>query len=228
VLYLLHGFGDEAVSWTAAGRSHVIMDNLIAQRKARPMLIVMPLGYGRPANEAVGWMKRHATDRDIWLEGKGAPEDLALWSKFITGFRDALLGEVMPQVETLYRVDTSRESQAIAGLSMGGTQSLFTGLNRLDRFAWVGAFSSGTVPKPDGSFGVDFPGLDVRTNPPLRLLWLGCGKDDFILRQSRQLHEMLTGKGVTHTYVETAGDHTFVVWRRYLAEFATMLFRPGE
>lgn len=225
VLYLLHGFGDEAVSWTAAGRAHVILDNLIAQGRAKPMLVVMPLGYGRPPSEALGWARRHVADADIWRQGKGSAEDRALWLKFITGFRDALLTEVRPQVEQLYHVNLDREAQAIAGLSMGGTQSLYTGLNCPDRFAWVGAFSSGTVPKPGGSFGVDFPGLDVKTNPPLRLVWLGCGKDDFILSQSRQLHELLTAKGVPHSYTETAGNHTFLVWRRYLAEFVPLLFR---
>ena len=189
------------------------------------MILVMPLGYGRPPKEAAGWANRHRTDAEIWRRGKGTKEDIELWMRFITGFRDALLGEVMPQIEQCYRVDTSRESQAIAGLSMGGTQSLYTGLNRPNRFAWVGAFSSGTVPKADGSFGVDFPGLDTKGNPPLRLVWLGCGKDDFMLRQSRQLDELLQSKGVPHTYKETAGNHTFLVWRRCLAEFAPLLFR---
>lgn len=225
VLYLLHGFGDEAVSWSSVGRADAILDNLIAQGKARPMILVMPLGYGRPPKEAVGWMQRHRTDAEIWLHGKGSKEDVELWLRFITGFRDALLAEVMPQVEQGYRVAASRESQAIAGLSMGGTQSLYTGLNRPDRFAWVGAFSSGTVPKADGSFGVDFPGLDAKGNPPLRLVWLGCGKDDFVLRQSRQLDELLRSKGVPHIYKETEGNHTFLVWRRYLTEFAPLLFR---
>ena len=225
VLYLLHGLGDEAVSWSSVGCAHVILDNLIAEGKVRPMILVMPLGYGRPPAEVVGWMKRHRTDAEIWRHRKGSKEDLELWLRFITGFRDRLLTEVMPQVEQCYRVDASRESQAIAGLSMGGTQSLYTGLNRPDRFAWVGAFSSGTPPKADGSFGVDFPGLDTKGNPPLRLIWLGCGKDDFVLRQSQQLHELLQTKGVRHVYKETTGNHTFLVWRRYLAEFASLLFR---
>ena len=226
VLYLLHGFGDEAVSWSSVGRADAILDNLIAQGQVKPMILVMPLGYGRPPKEAVGWMNRHRTDAEIWRRGKGSKEDIELWLRFITGFRDALLAEVMPQVEQGYRVDPSRESQAIAGLSMGGTQSLYTALNRPDRFAWVGGFSSGTVPKADGSFGVDFPGLDTKGNPPLRLVWLGCGKDDFVLNQTRQLHELLQSKGVPHTYKETAGNHTFLVWRRYLAEFVSLLFRP--
>jgi len=226
VLYLLHGLGDEAISWSFVGRADVILDNLIAQGKARPMILVMPLGYGRPPNEAIGWMNRHRTDAEIWLHGKGSKEDLEMWSQFISGFRDALLGEVMPQVEQSYKVDASRESQAIAGLSMGGTQSLFTALNRPDRFGWVGAFSSGCPPKADGGFGVDFPGLNQKGNPPMRLVWLGCGKADFVLRQSRQLHELLLSKNVRHTYKETEGNHTFLVWRPYLAEFASLLFRP--
>ncbi len=227
VLYLLHGLGDEAVSWSAVGRADAILDNLIAQGKARPMILVMPLGYGRPPKEVIGWMQRHRADAEIWLHGKGSKEDLALWQQFIAGFRDALLAEVMPQVEQCYKVDASRDSRAIAGLSMGGTQALYTGLNRPDRFAWVGAFSSGCPPKADGSFGVDFPGLDAKGNPPFRLVWLGCGKADFVLRQSQQLHELLRSKGVSHTYKETEGNHTFLVWRRYLAEFASLLFRQA-
>jgi len=227
VLYLLHGFGDEAVSWTSVGRADVILDNLIAQGKAKPMVVVMPLGYGRPPKEAAGWANRHRTDADIWRRGKGSKEDIELWLRFITGFREALLTEVMPQVGQFYKVEASRESQAIAGLSMGGTQALYTGLNLPEHFAWVGAFSSGTVAKPDGSFGVDFPALDAKGNPPLRLVWLACGKSDFVLRQSQQLDELLRSHGVPHAYKETEGNHTFLVWRRYLAEFVPLLFRQG-
>ncbi len=227
VLYLLHGLGDEAISWSSVGCADTILDNLIAQGKAKPMILVMPLGYGRPPKEVAGWMQRHRIDADIWRRGKGSQEDIDLWRRFIIGFRRALLDEVMPRVEQEYRVDTSRECQAIAGLSMGGTEALYTGLNLPDRFAWVGAFSSGTVPKTDGSFGMDFPGLDAKGHPPFRLVWLGCGKDDFILFQSRQLDELLTSKGVPHTYKETEGNHTFLVWRRYLAEFAALLFRQN-
>ena len=135
VLYLLHGFSDAADGWPAVGRANVILDNLIAQGKAKPMIVVMPLGYGNPEVLRHGW---------------GSDKDLA-WSN-LSKFTDVLLAEVIPQVERSYKVRKDSESHAIAGLSMGGAESLLTGLNHLDTFAWIGAFSAG--------------GLD---NRPLRL-----------------------------------------------------------
>src|SRR6267154_3593445 len=128
VLYLLHGFSDDASGWTAVGRANVILDNLIAQGKTKPMLVVMPLGYGAPeilARNGPSWRDRSLVERNF------------------NRFRDALLTEVIPQVEKSYRAAKDRNSRAIAGLSMGGSESLLTGLNTLDRFAWIGAFSSG-------------------------------------------------------------------------------------
>ncbi len=127
MLYLLHGFSDDASGWTAVGRANVILDNLIAQGKAKAMVMVMPLGYGAP---------------EIVVPGPRAfaPE---LRKKNYDRFIQALFTEVMPQVEAAYRVSKDRNSRAIAGLSMGGAESLLTGLNNLDKFAWVGAFSSG-------------------------------------------------------------------------------------
>src|SRR5437868_5689923 len=126
VLYLLHGFSDDASAWTAVGRAHVIIDNLIAQGKAKPMILVMPLGYGAP---------------EIVSYGFGAFRDRDLVHRNFQQFSEALLGEVVPRVEKAYRVSTDRNSRAIAGLSMGGAESLYTGLNALDQFAWIGAFS---------------------------------------------------------------------------------------
>src|SRR5213082_1730292 len=128
VLYLLHGFSDDASAWSAVGRANVILDNLIAQGKAKPMLVVMPLGYGAP---------------EIVSRGFSAFHDASLVQRNFERFRDALLTEVVPQVEEAYRVSADRNSRAIAGLSMGGAESLHVGLNALDRFSWIGAFSSG-------------------------------------------------------------------------------------
>ena len=127
VLYLLHGYSDDASAWSAIGHAHVILDNLIAQGKAKPMLVVMPLGYGAP---------------EIVQPGAGL-RDPNLRQRNYDKFRDALLGEVIPQVEKQYRVSKDRNARAIAGLSMGGAESLFVGLNAVDKFAWIGAFSSG-------------------------------------------------------------------------------------
>lgn len=210
VLYLLHGFSDDAGGWTAVGRAHVILDNLIAAGKVKPMLIVMPLGYGAP---------EFVRPTPVW---GSAFRDQALRQRNYDRFRDALLQEVIPAVESSYRVAKDRNSRAIAGLSMGGAESLFVGLNTLDRFAWVGAFSSGGL---DDDFAKSFPALDSKANSQLRLLWIACGRDDFLITLNRKLREWLKSKDVRHTEIETAGAHSWQVWRRNLAEFAALLFR---
>ena len=207
VLYLLHGYSDDASGWTAVGRANVILDNLIAQGKAKPMIVVMPLGYGTMEIITLGWGAWGHTDvRD----------------KNFSKFREALLTEVMPKVESEYRVSKDRNSRAIAGLSMGGSESLLTGLNNLDKFAWVGAFSSGGIPD---DFEKDFPGLDAKSNQQLRLLWIACGTEDRLITVNRNLREWLKTKGIQHVDIETPGMHTWMVWRRNLAEFAGLLFR---
>jgi enterochelin esterase family protein len=207
VLYLLHGYSDDASGWTAVGRANVILDNLIAQGKAKPMIVVMPLGYGTTEIITLGW---------------GAWSHTDVRDKNFSNFRQALLTEVMPTVESEYRVTKDRESRAIAGLSMGGSESLLTGLNNLDKFAWVGAFSSGGMPD---AFEKDFPGLDAKANQQLCLLWIACGTEDRLIKVNRDLREWLKSKGVQHTDIETPGMHTWMVWRRNLAEFAGLLFR---
>jgi enterochelin esterase-like enzyme len=207
VLYLLHGFSDDASGWTAVGRANVILDNLIAQGKAKPMIVVMPLGYGAP---------------EIVSHGFGAFSETELRDRNFHRFIQALLAEVMPQVEATYRVTKDRASRAIAGLSMGGSESLLTGLNALDKFAWIGAFSSGGLSQ---DFNTDFPTLDSKANQQLRVLWIACGTDDHLIDLNRRFRAWLASKGVQHTDIETPGGHTWMVWRRNLADFATLLFR---
>jgi enterochelin esterase family protein len=209
VLYLLHGFSDDASAWTAVGRAHIIFDNLIAQGKLKPMLVVMPLGYGAP---------------EIVARGFGAFRDMELRRRNVERFRDALLNEVIPAVESAYRVSKDRSDRAITGLSMGGGQSIFVGLNALDRFAWVGAFSAGGV---IDEFESALPQLDASVNEKLRLLWVACGSEDFLIEPNRKFRDWLEGKGVQFTWKETPGAHTWMVWRRYLAEFAPLLFQPA-
>lgn len=209
VLYLLHGFSDDASGWTAVGRAHVIFDNLIAQGKMKPMLVVMTLGYGAP--------------EIVTRRGTAAFRDPALTQKNFDRYRDALFAEVIPAVEKAYRARPDRESRAIAGLSMGGATSLFVGLNAIDRFAWIGAFSSGGL--NGEKLAETFPALDAKANSKLKLLWIGCGKEDFLWNFHNQLKAFLASKGVNATVVETPGAHTWMVWRRYLAEFAPLLFQ---
>ena len=208
-LYLLHGFSDDASAWTAVGRAHVILDNLIAQGKAKPMIVVMPLGYGAP---------------EIVSQGFTAFHDASLRQRNFQKFRDALVNEVIPQVEGAYRVSKDRKSRAVAGLSMGGTESLLTGLNTLDHFAWIGAFSSGGLTE---DFKADFPALDSKANTQLQLLWIACGTDDHLIDVNRKFRDWLKSKGIQHTDIETPGAHTWMVWRRNLASFAPLLFQKN-
>jgi enterochelin esterase-like enzyme len=207
VLYLLHGYSDDASGWTAVGHANVILDNLISQGRAKPMIVVMPLGYGTMELVRRGWTAWSHTE---------------LRDRNFRNFREALLTEAMPRVENEYRIAKDRNARAIAGLSMGGSESLLTGLNNLDKFSWVGAFSSGGIPD---DFQKDFPSLDAKANQQLHLLWIACGTEDHLITVNRALREWLKTKGVKATEIETPGMHTWMVWRRNLAEFAGLLFR---
>ena len=207
VLYLLHGFSYDASSWTAVGRANVILDNLIAQGKAKPMLVVMPLGYGAP---------------EVLAQGFGVSQDHALTQRNFDKFREALLTEIIPRVEAEYLVVKDRNSRAIAGLSMGGSESLLTGLNTLDKFAWIGTFSFGGLTE---EFDKEFPALDSKANEKLHVLWVACGTDDGLIDINRKFRAWLASKNIKHVDIETPGYHTYMVWRRNLTEFSSLLFR---
>lgn len=207
VLYLLHGFSDDASGWTAVGRANVILDNLVARGKAKPMIVVMTLGYGAP---------------EIVNAGVAGFTDPGLRKRNFDKFTEALLSEVIPQVDASYRVKKGRESRAIAGLSMGGSESLLTGLNHLDQFAWVGAFSSGGITE---DFNGQFPGLNSQANAKLRLLWVACGTEDHLIDINRKFRDWLKSKDVAHKDIETPGMHTWMVWRRNLADYASLIFQ---
>jgi enterochelin esterase family protein len=211
VLYLLHGNSDTADTWSSdVGRAHVVLDNLIARGQARPMIVVMPTGYG--------------TREILAPVAPGAQRDPAVALRNRERFRESLLSEVIPQVERTYRASKDRNHRAIAGLSMGGGQALTTGLTTLDRFAWIGAFSAGVVEPFQTSFG----NLDARANSQIRLLWIACGVSDSLIATNRRLHEWLQSAGVQHTHVETPGTHSWIVWRRNLAAFVPLLFQPSK
>jgi enterochelin esterase-like enzyme len=207
VLYLLHGFSDDASGWTAVGHANVIIDNLISQGKAKPMIVVTPLGYGTMEFVRRAW--------DAW-------NHTGLRDTNFRKFSDALLTEVMPRVESEYRIRKDRNARAIAGLSMGGSESLLTGLNNLEKFAWIGAFSSGGIPD---DFQKDFPALDAKANQQIHLLWIACGTEDHLIKINRDFREWLKARGVKATEIETPGMHTWMVWRRNLAEFVPLLFQ---
>jgi enterochelin esterase-like enzyme len=207
VLYLLHGFSDDASAWTAVGRANVILDNLIAQGKARHMIVVMPLGYGAP---------------EVLLPNSGVWRDRAITERNLNKFSETLLTEVIPPVESEYLVAKDRNSRAIAGLSMGGSESLLTGLNALDKFGWIGAFSSGGITE---DFDKEFPSVDSKTTEQLHLLWVACGMEDRLIDINRKFRGWLASKNIKHVDVETPGAHTWMVWRRNLTEFSALLFR---
>jgi enterochelin esterase-like enzyme len=201
-LYLLHGSGDDDSHWVMLGQANVIADNLIADRKAVPMLIVMPDGHvgQQPGKRETGdrWRRRELFERD-------------------------LLESVVPLIESTYRVQADPQHRAIAGLSMGGGQSIGTGLGHAERFAWVGAFSaaaSADEPMLE-RLGPDPAGI----NQTLRLLWIAIGKDDFLLARNREFVKILDELKIRHVYQETAGAHAWGVWRGYLNEFLPLLFR---
>jgi enterochelin esterase family protein len=211
VLCLLHGWSDSEVAWTQIGQAHFILDALIASGKAKPMIVVMPLGYGQ--------MSFVETGIQVW-------DNPAAITASVMRFQRALLSEVLPQVESIYKVRRDRESRAIAGLSMGGLQSLVIGLNHPDKFAWIGAFSSALSFLNDWRAQQLFPNV---TSSPLKpsLLWISCGMEDPLLASNRSFITWLKERGVFLTVVETSGGHTWLEWRDRFIDFAQLLFSAG-
>jgi enterochelin esterase-like enzyme len=245
VFYLLHGAGDSDDSWTSVGRAGFILDNLIAAKKAKPMIVVMPAGHTRRGAAAAGAIGRTATD------------------EFVKDF----VGDVMPYVEKNYRVLTDRSNTAIAGLSMGGNHALQVGIPHLNRFAYIGVYSSGLLgafPQLAGARRGGPPAAAPAATPAaapaappaapaaaapaaptaadwekehaavlananmkkgLKVFWFATGKDDFLLTTTNATVELFKKHGFNAVYKETAGGHTWVNWRDYLNEFAPMLFQ---
>lgn len=205
VLYLLHGYGQISSSWLQVAFANRIFDHLIDEGKAKPMIVVMPTGYGGADILA---------PNAYWND--------SLRARNFERFKESLFNEVMPRVEHDFHVRTGRDSTALAGLSMGAAQTAVIGLNNLDRFAWIGMFSSGGLRK---NFSEEFPGLNSSVNSRLHLLWISCGRVDGLLGINQDFNQWLTAEGILHTFVETPGNHTWMVWRRNLAAFAPLLFR---
>ncbi|HEY0163561.1 MAG TPA: alpha/beta hydrolase-fold protein, partial [Edaphobacter sp.] len=204
VLYLLHGWSDDASGWTSVGQAHLILDNLLAQGKIKPMVVVMPLGYGDMA---------FVHDHGVWNQPETVEHNVSLFEK-------ALLTEVLPQVEATYKVSRKREDRAIAGLSMGGLESLRIGLSHTDQFAWVGGFSS-AVHSLDSLEAIK--GLDPKA-ANLKTLWIACGVDDALITPNRSFIDFLKSKNMPVTQIETPGRHTWSVWRDNLIHFTPLLF----
>jgi len=210
VFYLLHGAFDSDDSWSSVGRAGFILDNLIAADKAVPMVVVMPHGHTGPFRFGAGS-----------LSGEFEPE---------------FLQDILPLVEKRYRVRTDRAGRAMAGLSMGGMHTLNIGVPNLERFAYLGVFSSGIFGIAGGPGGQPPQGAgfeekhrtildDAKLKEGLKLFWFATGKDDFLVETSRKTVDMLKGHQFEVIYKETDGAHTWDKWREYLNEFAPQLFR---
>lgn len=200
VLYLIHGGGDADESWSTVGRAGFILDNLIADGKAKPMVVVMPAG-------GVGKQSAPMTS--------DASKD---------PFTHDLLESIIPHIETNYAVSRQAESRALAGLSMGGIQTLNIGLTNLDKFRWLGVFSSGWFP-PDLTAFEDRHGRALEaTKMRPKLFWMAHGATDIAKPQSEKVIAMLQRHGITVLSKETPGGHTWTNWREYLRDFAPLLF----
>ena len=223
VFFVLHGLGDDAAAWLNVGAANFILDNLINTGKAVPMVMVNTLGYGTP-------------------EGPRT----AMNAGMLPAFSTAVLDEVLPQVEKSYHVSKDPKKHAIAGLSMGGAEATFIGLNHLDKFAYVGSFSGAYVmwpraeaaPAPAAGGGrggralieadieKNFPHLDAKAASQLRLLWIACGTDDSLIGVNRQFKTWLKARNVPFTEKEVPGmAHVWPLWRQNLAEMTPLLFK---
>jgi enterochelin esterase family protein len=210
VLYLLHGAGGDERTWTERQHAHVIVDNLIAEGRLAPLIVVMPYNYTRR------------------LEDGQRRRGPAAYKPDMEAFPRDLIGDLIPLVESRYRVLADRQHRAIAGLSMGGGQSLAIGLTHPDMFGSVAAFSSAMQIANDPEWG----GIDMqaalrqagRINANLDLLWVGCGMEDTLFDVNARFSGQLTEHGVEHTFRVTKGAHTAEVWSRYLHEVAPALF----
>ena len=204
VLYLLHGGGDTESAWVAIGRANIILDNLIAEGKARPMIVVMPFGF---PDSAVGFGKAPL------------PKDRT------TLFETDLLGDVLPLVEKQYRVSARPEDRAIAGLSMGASQAFDIGFAHLDLFRWFGIFSNGVPVAETEKRFADLFSDPAATNAKIKLLWIACGKSDSLLGSAQRLSNLLTKHDIKHTFVTSEGGHTWQNWQSYLHQMAPLLFQ---
>jgi enterochelin esterase family protein len=208
VLYLLHGAGDSDDSWTSVGRANFILDNLIAARKAKPMVVVMPAGHTGPFS--------------FIMPTAPAKDDRIGNAKFEEDF----LKDMMPHVEKHYRALADHPNRAIAGLSMGGAQTLELAFSRPREFGYVGVFSSGVVFRKTADWEKERKdGLDAAARKGLKLLWFATGSEDFLLNRTKETVALFKKNGFKPVFKETPGGHTWINWQKYLNEFAPQLFR---
>jgi enterochelin esterase-like enzyme len=211
VLYLLHGAGGNENNWITVGRANLIMDNLIAEGKASPMVIVMPLARAQQS-DGVGPAKAPNQDRNL--------------------FEKDLLGDIIPFIEKTYRVSNQAGQRALAGLSAGGGATLNIGLRHPETFHWLAAFSS-ALGAGGGGGTLEQQFADVlkdsaRLNKNLRMLWISCGTADTLFASNEQFSKLLGQHGIKHTFLPEPGAHWFRVWRKDLHAIAQTLFKAQK
>jgi enterochelin esterase-like enzyme len=204
VLYLLHGNGQNENDWTEVGRANFILDNLIAEHKAKPMLIVMPFGHPQASH----------------LSGVATPAGLKP-----TAFADDLLDQIIPTVEKIFRVSAKADDRAIAGLSMGGGQTVSIGFTHLDKFHSIGIFSAGGAGADPMKQFPDLLSDSPATNRKMKVIWICAGDKDFALAGAQGLDKLLTEYNIKHSFSTTTGVHEWKVWRYSLDQFAPLLFQ---
>ncbi len=205
VLYLLHGIGGDEKEWFNQGKPNVILDNLYAEKKLVPMIVVLPNGRAMKNDRAVG---------NIY-DGERV--------QAFANFEKDLLIDLIPFVEKSYPVLTDRENRAIAGLSMGGGQSLNFGLGNLDYFSWIGGFSSAPNTKSPQQL---IPDVE-KAKASIKLLWVSCGDKDNLINVSKRTHDFLVENNIPHIYVVIEGGyHDFKVWKLNLYKFSQLIFKP--
>ena len=229
VLYLLHGAGDVESGWVLIGRANLILDNLIAEKKAMPMVVVMPLGHTiqsfwtGPAKVFIDPVAKAFSGGNLdevvtaMLSGDGQGG--------LSPFAKDLLQDVLPLVESSFKVSKKAGDRAIAGLSMGGGQTLNVAFNRPDLFSYVAIMSPAANARADQIYA-KFLGNAAEVNKRFKLFWMGVGKDDTLTGPGdKDFDQVLTRRGITHTFKQTEGRHEWTVWRHHLNEVAPMLFR---
>ena len=211
VLYLLHGAGGDEDAWSALGRANYILDNLISEGKAKPMLIVMTNGNAWQTST----LQNNPGVETITRENR---------EQFQGKFEESLVKDVLPYIEKNYRVIPNKDSKALAGLSMGGGHTITASIQNPGTFGYIGVFSAGIF---DGN--ADMTELEKKFNAlkasGVGKYWVACGKDDFVMDANKRLLSMLEKTGLEHEYHESAGGHTWANWRDYLSLFAPMLFK---
>lgn len=204
VLYLISGTTDTEETWFKVGRANLILDNLIAQKKAVPMIIVMPYGN--------------------MLKGTPSPSSIQAADMYKVFSNDLMKG-VVPYVEKNFRAISDRESRAIAGFSRGGGQSLFTGFTNLDKFAWIGSYSAYLTNEVWDKYFSALTANPEATNKQLKLLWMGVGTDDFLYKDAVKFIDLMKEKKITHKSLITGGGHTWMNSRHYLSETMQLYFK---